>query len=649
MHALAFLLLLAVQDSSFEVRFKGLDAFSESELLRVIEGDIQRYQENPRQAPLDDAVFRLEQHYRSRGWAMAEVTAQVEDHRITFRIVEHRIVTLGRVHFEGNTLFSDEELKALLDRSASGRLLPYSKKLISLQVDTILMAYAIKGHIEASVAPPTRRYEESTARFHVTYTITEGREFKVVSVGPAPEGLEDRYSAFVGKPYDPAIATEVEATASDRLRESGHPHALVVATPKINPLDATVKIELVITPGPVARIGTIDVRGNDRATDTFLRSRAALEMGRLFRASDIREAERRILKTGLFRVVKVIPQEMQEGQTEVPILIEVEENKPGEASIRAGTGTLDGPRLGADVAYQNLFGSGGLVRLGGTVSKIGTRGDFEVAFPWFLGTDFRPGISYYIESQELPSFDVRSDGITPSITYPITDRHTVTGGWRQAEIRTSNVDPGVPPGDLLDFEYRALFFATSLDFRDSALLPSRGFRLSGSIEWAPEKFATDIEFFKALGRTDFYVGLPFDLVLAVALQGGLIRPLADTDEIPISLRFFAGGANSVRGFEYGTIGDSVNGEPTGGELYACVQVELRFPIWGELHGAAFTDRGGVWLDPDDADIDDTRWSVGTGLRYYTPAGALSADLAWNVDNEEDEEDLVFHFSIGFPF
>jgi outer membrane translocation and assembly module TamA len=38
-----------------------------------------------------------------------------------------------------------------------------------------------------------------------------------------------------------------------------------------------------------------------------------------------------------------------------------------------------------------------------------------------------------------------------------------------------------------------------------------------------------------------------------------------------------------------------------------------------------------------------------GLRYHTPAGALSADLAWNVANEEDEEDLVFHFSIGFPF
>ncbi|HZL71841.1 MAG TPA: BamA/TamA family outer membrane protein, partial [Planctomycetota bacterium] len=150
-------------------------------------------------------------------------------------------------------------------------------------------------------------------------------------------------------------------------------------------------------------------------------------------------------------------------------------------------------------------------------------------------------------------------------------------------------------------------------------------------------------------RTDFYAGLPWDLVLAVSMQGGMIRPLASTDEIPISMRFFAGGANSVRGFKYGTIGDSVNGEPTGGELFLGMQAEIRFPIWGEFHGAAFTDRGGVWLDPNDADIDDTRWSVGTGLRYYTPAGALSADLAWNIAREEGEEPFVFHFSIGFPF
>ena len=648
MRLLAFLLALGMQDPPpLQVVFEGRSAFSESELLRVIGGDLERFRKDPRPAPLDDAVFRLTQYYRSRGYVLAEVVATTEEGKIVLRITEGSLVTLGRLHFDGNTVFTDEQLKELLDRSASGRLLPYSAKLLALQTETILAAYSVKGYIETTVAKPVERLDEKTERSNVTYRITEGRRFTVTFVGPAPEGLEDRMRGYVGAPYDPASVVEVEAAASDHLRESGHPHPIVVARPDIDRAAATVSIHLDVRPGPVAKVGALDVVGNDRALKGFIESRSALEPGRMYRASDVREAERRLLRTGLFRQVQVTPQDIQEG--EVPIRIFVEELKPGEISIRAGTGTLDGPRLGADLAYQNLFGFGALARVGGTVSTIGTRGDFELAFPWFLGTDFRPGISFYYETQELPSFDVASNGVAPSLVYPFTDRHTATVGWRLAEIRTSNVDPGVPPGDLLDFEYRALFLATTLDFRDSTLLPTRGVRLGGSVEWAPASFASDIEFFKVNGRTDVYWGLPWNLDFAVSLQGGLIRPLASTDEIPISLRFFAGGANTVRGFKYGTIGDSVDGEPTGGELFACIQAEIRFPIWSEFHGAIFTDRGGVWLDPDDADIDDTRWSVGAGLRFHTPAGALSADVAWNVDNEEDEDNVAFHFSIGFPF
>lgn len=636
------------QNSTLKVEFEGRKAFGESQLRKEVEGDIKRYRDNPRPAPLDDAVFRLIQYYRSRGYAMAQVEAHAEEGRILFQIVEGPLVKLGRIHFEGNTVFSDRELKELLDRSASGRLLPYSRKLIALQSETILAAYSLKGYIEASVADPgAGRYEPETARAHVTYSITEGRPYSISSVGPAPPGLENRFSSYVGSPYDPASAAEVEAAASDHLRESGHPHPVVLATPKIDPLTGTVAIHLEVTAGPVARIGKVDVKGNDRTRETFIRTRAHIVSGRLFRASTIREAERRLGATGLFRLVQVTPGEVV--QEEVPILIDVEEMKPGEVSIRAGTGSIDGPRVGADVSYQNLFGMGGLVRLGGTVSRNGQRGDFEFAMPWFAGTDLRPGLSLYYEAQELPSFDVVSYGVAPSVVYPFSDRHTGTVGLRYAQIRTSNIDPAVPPGDLLDFEYRAIFMATSLDYRDSTLLPTRGFRIVGSVEWSPDSFASDIEFFKGAARTDLYVALPWDLVIAVSIQGGLIRPLASTDEIPISLRYFAGGANTVRGFKYGTLGDRVDGEPTGGEFFACMQTELRFPIWGSLHGAGFMDRGGVWLDPKDAEVNDTRWSVGAGLRYHTPAGALAADLAWNAANEKDEDNVVFHLSIGFPF
>jgi outer membrane protein insertion porin family len=647
MHLLS-ILVVALGVQSQEVEFEGRSAFSKAVLMRVIDDDIERYRKNPRPAPLDDAIFRLGQYYRSRGYVMAQVDAEATAGKIVFKIREGPLVKLGRLHFEGNSVFKDSELKELLDQSASGRLLPYSRKLLALQSETILAAYSVKGYIEATVGKPEEHYDEASARSNVTYRITEGRLFKISSVGPAPPGLENRLAGFAGAPYDPASVAEVEAATSDHLRESGHPHPEVVAKPDINRLNATVEIKLVVKPGAQARISDIEVQGCDRTRKSFVVSRASLGVGKLFRASDIREAERRILMTGLFRSVQVSPGDVKQDSGEVPIFIYVDENTPGEVSVRAGTGSLDGWRVGADISYQNLFGLGGLVRLGGTVSRLASRGDFEVGVPWFLGTDLRPGVSFYYERQELPSFDVSGSGFAPSLVYPFTERHTISGGWRQAKIRTDDVDPGVPPGDLLDFEYRALFFATSLDFRDSALLPSQGFRITGSMEWAPASFASDIEFFKGLARADAYLGLPADLILAISFQGGVTRPLASTDEIPISLRHFAGGANTVRGFKYGTIGDSVDGEPTGGELYLCLQTEVRFPIIGDLHGAAFTDRGGVWLDPKDAPH-DTRWSVGTGLRYYTPAGALSADLAWNVANEDDEDHLVFHFSIGFPF
>ncbi len=97
------------------------------------------------------------------------------------------------------------------------------------------------------------------------------------------------------------------------------------------------------------------------------------------------------------------------------------------------------------------------------------------------------------------------------------------------------------------------------------------------------------------------------------------------------------------------IGPAVNGEPTGGELFGSLQGELRFPIWGLLYGALFSDRAGVWFDDQERDLDDVRWSVGAGLRVYTPAGAFVMDVGWNPSREEDEDPVEFHLSIGFPF
>src|SRR4029077_11470180 len=99
------------------------------------------------------------------------------------------------------------------------------------------------------------------------------------------------------------------------------------------------------------------------------------------------------------------PAPPQEEAVTLPIEIEVEEREGGEASVRAGYGSFDGLRLGADMTGINIWGGAESLRVGGNVSKTGYRGESELGVPYLFRTELRLGLSAYIESREYPSFD----------------------------------------------------------------------------------------------------------------------------------------------------------------------------------------------------------------------------------------------------
>ena len=165
---------------------------------------------------------------------------------------------------------------------------------------------------------------------------------------------------------------------------------------------------------------------------------------------------------------------------------------------------------------------------------------------------------------------------------------------------------------------------------------------------AGDALVTD-EFWKASGHFSFFLPFPEGIVFATSFYGGVIAPIGGTQEIPISLREFAGGTNSVRGFKFQGVGPKVDGNPTGGEVSLTLQSEVRFPIYGNLQGAFFSDQGGVWFDRTRVNLTETRYSLGAGLRFITPAGAIVADLGWNPHVKQGEYPVEFHLSVGFPF
>jgi len=637
--------------SEDKVKFRGAETIKESELRELIVNDLRRYEADPRSPALDDAAYRIEYEYRLQGFDRIQVRWLLDGAKIVFEIEEGPRIRLGQVHFDGATVFDTEELKQLVPGRFLGEAPPYSLRLILQIEEGMIAAYRDRGYIDVVVTRRISPEPEKNGRVNVWFTIDEGKPYVVAETRGVPSeiGLELKTAEYLGRPYAPGTNEAMEATIVDYYRDHGHPFATARVKPLVDRDTGTVIIEAEVRPGPSVRLGEHVVKGAVWSRSGFIENRVDIPPKQEYHVSDLRRAEERLVATNVFKRVRVSPGPFQEESGTVPLEIELEERESGEASLRGGYGSFEGFRIGADLTGVNIWGGAETIRVGGTFSKVGYRGDADLGVPYLFGTELRMGVNGYYESKEYPSYDARSRGGVLSYTYPISTALNATVSLRHARINTSNVDPGVPTGDLLDFDYTAISLTPILDLRDNPIVPTQGILITPEISYAPSKWLSNVEFWKASGRFSFFLPFPEGIVFATSFYGGVIAPIGGTEEIPIALREFAGGTNSVRGFKFQGIGPKVNGNPTGGEVSLSWQSEIRFPIYGNLQGAFFSDQGGVWFDRTRVNLSELRYSVGSGLRFITPAGAIVADVGWNPHVKQGEYPVEFHLSVGFPF
>jgi outer membrane translocation and assembly module TamA len=117
--------------------------------------------------------------------------------------------------------------------------------------------------------------------------------------------------------------------------------------------------------------------------------------------------------------------------------------------------------------------------------------------------------------------------------------------------------------------------------------------------------------------------------------------------VPLFERFYAGGANSVRGYGRHRLGPlSTADDPVGGRSLLEGSVELRRQLFEQIGGIVFMDFGQVSLNSFDVPIDDLRFALGVGASYFTPVGPLRLDIGFPVSPPDDDQPWQIHFSIG---
>jgi len=180
---------------------------------------------------------------------------------------------------------------------------------------------------------------------------------------------------------------------------------------------------------------------------------------------------------------------------------------------------------------------------------------------------------------------------------------------------------------------------------DHPLTPERGSKLQIELQGADENWFSDTSLLQLSVDAATLIPLPQRFSAFIRLRGGTTWHRHDFNTLPVSLRYFAGGDRSVRGFKYNSLGPvNDEGDVVGGKhlLVGSVEIEKRFlQKWG---AAIFYDAGNAFDSFNDYQL---KHGAGVGLRYFTQIGAIRLDLARQLGEKDNRYRL--HFSLGLAW
>lgn len=176
------------------------------------------------------------------------------------------------------------------------------------------------------------------------------------------------------------------------------------------------------------------------------------------------------------------------------------------------------------------------------------------------------------------------------------------------------------------------------------IFPSWGDKQELTLEWSDPSWGSDARFVRTTFNSQWVRMLGSENRFVGRVGGGAMATNT-FDKVPPSLRFFAGGDQSIRGYSYESLSpENDDGELLGGQHMLTSSVEYQRHLTGNFWSATFVDTGNAF---DEWWPDELKTGAGVGVRWISPVGPIRFDIAHPFDDEEDSWRL--HFSIGPEF
>ncbi len=404
----------------------------------------------------------------------------------------------------------------------------------------------------------------------------------------------------------------------------------------IDPAANAADVELIFQSGPRYVLGDVSFEGDSPFDPDLLARMVPFEAGTPYDSELVADLNQAMQSSGYFEGVRVDANPANAEQQRIPVAVQLTTREPRTLGLGLGYSTDVGPRLRLDFRRHWVNPQGhsyGIeTELSAPRQNVGLWYDVPLDPPLTDKLRYAAGYQY----EELGD----NDSLSRLLTVGPEWHRKLPSGWQRVwalKWRHEQYELGDDSGvSTLLMPGVAYSYLRS----DSRIDPSRGYRLEFELGAAKEGLLSDADLIHANTTIKGLITLAgrHRFLGRVEVGGNWTNEYTN---VPPSLRYFAGGDQSVRGYDYQSLSPTnSDGDKIGGRYQLAVSAEYQYSLTDKWRVATFVDQGNAF---NSLELPSLKSSVGLGVRWVSPVGPIRVDLAHPLDGEGG---VRLHFSMG---
>jgi translocation and assembly module TamA len=497
------------------------------------------------------------------------------------------------------------------------------------------------GYYEPTVTPELTFAE---ACWHARFTIAAGEPVRIRTLQLGVAGAAETDSPFVtalaqaglkvGDPLDHGAYEQIKRRLSDLGRERGYADARFVASRiDVYPEEHAADVALQLDSGVRYSFGRTELT-QDVLTEDLASSYLTFVEGEPYDARQLVDVYAALANSGYFRTIDVRPLAADAATRTIPIGVTLTSAPRTQTSYGIGYSTDTKLRL----------------RFGRNNRRFNDHGH-----QFGINVQLSPVISEVRANYRMPINSSRSEWLNFDAGVEVEDTESAQSdifeiGARRVRARTSEwtrtqmLALRVEDFEVADQESRARLFMPGISWTriraDNEIRPTIGSKLTFEVRGAADAILSDTTFVQTIAIGKWIWSTKHGQRILVRGHAGATAEHV-FEELPASVRFFAGGDNSVRGYAFEALGPvDAEGNVIGGSSLATGSFEFEQPLRARWSMAFFVDSGNAF----ERSHMDAKTSVGMGGRWQSPLGPIRLDLAFPLDDEDDKWRV--HITLG---